>query len=225
MTHAIYPVPGDWKKTAHINAETYEKLFQRAQSEPEKFWAEQAQRISWIKPFTKVKETSFDLHNVSINWFADGSTNVSMNCIDRHLSQRAHQPAIIWESDDPALSRTFTYAQLHEEVCLFANVLKRHGVSKGDRVTIYLPMIPQAAFAMLACARIGAIHSVVFGGFSAEALAGRIEDASSALIITADEGVRAGRRIPLKANVDAAIDKLPPSQSRSEEHTSELQSH
>jgi len=213
MTQTIYPVPGEWKKTAHINAEIFEKLSQRAQNEPEKFWAEQAQRISWIKPFTKVKETSFDLHNVSINWFADGSTNVSMNCVDRHLPQRAHQPAIIWESDDPALSCTFTYAQLHEEVCRFANVLKRHGVSKGDRVTIYLPMIPQAAFAMLACARIGAIHSVVFGGFSAEALAGRIEDAASALIITADEGVRAGRRIPLKANVDAAIDKLSSSQS------------
>lgn len=213
MTNVIYPVPGNWKKTAHLNAETYEKLSRQAQIDPEKFWAEQAQKISWIKPFTKVKETSFDLHNVSINWFADGSTNVSMNCIDRHLPLRADQAAIIWESDDPAISCTITYAQLHEEVCRFANVLKRHGVTKGDRVTIYLPMIPQAAFAMLACARIGAVHSVVFGGFSAEALAGRIEDAASALIITADEGVRAGRRIPLKANVDAALDKLSSSQS------------
>ena len=209
MENKLHPVSDDWKKNAHVDKARYHELYAQSLKDPNAFWAQQAQRIEWIKPFTVVKDTSFDLHHISINWFADGSTNVAMNCIDRHLPQRANQTAIIWESDDPALSKHITYGQLHEEVCLFANVLKRHGVKKGDRVTIYLPMIPQAAFAMLASARLGAIHSVVFGGFSAEALAGRIEDAGSNIIITADEGVRGGRKIPLKANVDVAIEKLP----------------
>jgi acetyl-CoA synthetase len=209
MTEKIYSVSDDWKTRAYLDAPKYKELYARSISDPEGFWAEQAQRIEWIAPFTKVKHTSFDTHNVSIRWFEDGSTNVSMNCIDRHLPARANQTAIIWEGDDPSVSRHITYQELHEQVCRFANVLKKRGVRKGDRVTIYLPMIPEAAYAMLACARIGAIHSVVFGGFSAEALAGRIEDAQSDLVITADEGLRGGRKIPLKANVDEALEKAP----------------
>ena len=208
MSQKIYPVPDDWKKRARIDEETYRRLYERSIKDPDGFWAEQAQRIDWITPFSKVKRTSFDTHNVSIRWFEDGTTNVAMNCIDRHLPERANKIAIIWEGDDPSVSRHITYAELHEEVCRFANVLKRHGVKKGDRVTIYLPMIPEAAFAMLACARIGAVHSVVFGGFSPDSLAGRIADAESQVIVTADEGLRGGKKIPLKANVDAALDKV-----------------
>ncbi|KAF0124649.1 MAG: acsA, partial [Methylocystaceae bacterium] len=208
MSQKIYPVPDDWKTRARIDHESYRRLYERSIKDPDGFWAEQAQRIDWITPFTKVKRTSFDTHNVSIRWFEDGTTNVAMNCIDRHLPERANKTAIIWEGDDPSVSRHITYAELHEEVCRFANVLKRHGVKKGDRVTIYLPMIPEAAFAMLACARIGAVHSVVFGGFSPDSLAGRIADAESQVIVTADEGLRGGKRIPLKANVDAALDKV-----------------
>ncbi|MEK4032919.1 acetate--CoA ligase [Methylocystis sp. IM3] len=208
MSEKIHPVPDAWKKSARIDEVAYRALYERSLSDPEGFWAEQAQRIDWITPFTKVKHTSFDLHNVAIRWFEDGTTNVAMNCIDRHLPHRAHQTAIIWEGDDPALSRHITYCELHEEVCRFANVLRKHGVKKGDRVTIYLPMIPEAAFAMLACARIGAVHSVVFGGFSPEALAGRIADAESEVVVTADEGMRGGRRVPLKSNVDAALEKV-----------------
>ena len=160
-----------------------------------------------IKPFTKVKNTSFDPHHVSIKWFEDGTTNAAYNCIDRHLAERGDQIAIIWEGDDPKDSKKITYRELHDEVCRFANVLRNRNVEKGDRVTIYLPMIPEAAYAMLACARIGAIHSVVFGGFSPESLAGRIEDCKSNVVITADEGLRGGRKVPLKANTDAAIAK------------------
>ena len=171
------------------------------------FWGEHGKRIDWFKPFTKVKNTSFDPHNVSIKWFEDGVTNVAHNCIDRHLPKRANQTAIIWEGDDPVEVEAHHLRRAAEQVGHFANVLKGHGVKKGDRVTIYLPMIPEAAYAMLACARIGAIHSVVFGGFSPDALAGRIEDAKSDVVITADEGLRGGRKVPLKANVDAAIEK------------------
>ncbi|MDJ0449751.1 acetate--CoA ligase [Methylocystis sp. JR02] len=207
MSEKIYPVPEDWKN-ARVDEATYRALYERSLKDPDGFWAEQAQRIEWISPFTTVKRSSFDTHNVSIKWFEDGTTNVAMNCIDRHLPERANQTAIIWEGDDPSVSKHITYGQLHDHVCRFANVLKKHGVKKGDRVTIYLPMIPEAAYAMLACARIGAIHSVVFGGFSPEALAGRIEDAASDVIVTADEGLRGGRKVALKANVDAALEKV-----------------
>ncbi|MEQ9691279.1 MAG: acetate--CoA ligase, partial [Bauldia litoralis] len=175
-------------------------------ADPDGFWAEQAKSLDWIKPFTKVKNTSFDAPGVSIKWFEDGELNVSANCTDRHLATRGDQTAILWEPDDPTTEgRTITYRELHENVCRLANVLKSHGVQKGDRVTIYMPMIPEVAYAMLACARIGAIHSVVFAGFSAEALAGRIEDCRSGYVITADEGRRGGRTVPLKVNTDEAV--------------------
>jgi acetyl-CoA synthetase len=209
MSEKIYPVPPAWKNTARVNAEAYRARYTRSIDDPAAFWAAEARRIDWIAPFTKVKNTSFDSHRVSIRWFEDGATNVAMNCIDRHLPERADRIAIIWEGDAPGVSRRISYRELHDEVCRFANVLRNHGVRRGDRVTIYLPMIPEAAFAMLACARIGAVHSVVFGGFSPEALANRIEDAASDVIITADEGLRGGKKIPLKSNVDAAIDRLP----------------
>jgi acetyl-CoA synthetase len=209
MSEKVYAVPEDWKKEALIDEAGYRELYARSSSDPHEFWAEQAKRIDWIEPFTHVKDVSFDTHNVSIRWFADGATNVAMNCIDRHLPHRAEQTAIIWEGDDPSLSRRITYRELHEQVCRFANVLKAHGVRKGDRVTIYMPMIPETAYAMLACARIGAVHSVVFGGFSPDSLAGRIEDAQSDVVVTADEGLRGGRRVPLKDNVDAALEKAP----------------
>ena len=209
MSEKIYPVPPAWTHMARIDATTYRAQYERSIRDPSGFWATAALRIDWITPFTKVKNTSFDSHRVSIRWFEDGATNVAMNCIDRHLPDRGDRIAIIWEGDEPGVSRRISYRELHDEVCRFANVLRRHGVRKGDRVTIYLPMIPEAAFAMLACARIGAIHSVVFGGFSPEALANRIEDAASDVIVTADEGLRGGKRIPLKNNVDAAIDRLP----------------
>jgi acetyl-CoA synthetase len=209
MSEKIYPVTQEWTSKAYLDEAKYKELYARSMKDPAGFWAEQGNRIEWIKPFTKVKHTSFDTHNVSIKWYEDGTTNVSMNCIDRHLPQRANQTAIIWEGDDPSVSLHITYQELHEHVCRFANVLKKHGVKKGDRVTIYLPMIPEAAYAMLACARIGAVHSVVFGGFSPDSLAGRIEDAQSDVVITADEGVRGGRKIPLKENVDAALEKAP----------------
>ncbi len=210
MNDSIHPVPENWKRSALINAAAYRDRYAAAARDPEGFWAQAAQRLDWITPFTRVKRTSFDAHNVSINWFEDGATNVAMNCVDRHLASRPDKVAIIWEGDDPSISRHITYRELHDEVCRFANVLRNHGVRKGDRVTIYLPMIPEAAFAMLACARIGAIHSVVFGGFSPDALAGRIEDAASCVTVTADEGVRGGRRTALKENVDAALERLSP---------------
>jgi len=205
--HHVYDVPAEWAQRAFIDNDKYLAMYEQSIKDPEGFWREEGKRIDWIKPYSKVKNVSFDPHNVSIKWYEDGVTNVAVNCVDRHLPKRANQTAIIWESDDPTKSKHITYAQLAEEVGRFANVLKANGVKKGDRVTIYLPMIPEAAYAMLACARIGAIHSIVFGGFSPDALAGRIEGATSEVVITADEGMRGGRRVPLKANVDAAIAK------------------
>src|SRR5271166_4571488 len=209
MTVKTYPVPESWSSSAWINKEKYYEMYDQSVRDPDGFWREQGARIDWIKPFTKVKNTSFDPHNVSIKWFEDGTLNVSANCIDRHLEKRGDQVAILWEGDDPNVDLKITYRQLHERVSRLANVLKKHGVKKGDRVTIYLPMIPEAAYAMLACARIGAIHSVVFGGCSSDSLASRIMDCDSSVIITADEGMRGGRKVPLKANTDRALEKCP----------------
>jgi acetyl-CoA synthetase len=204
----VYKVPKRWKEHAFIDRNEYEKLYAKSIKDPDKFWGKQAKRIDWIKPFTRVKNTSFEYPDVSIKWFEDGSLNVAANCIDRHLKKRGKQVAIIWEPDDPAAeARHITYRELHEEVCRFANVLLAMGVKKGDRVTIYLPMIPEAAFAMLACARIGAIHSVVFGGFSPDSLVGRITDCRSKLVITVDESLRGGKKVKLKHNTDEALTK------------------
>jgi len=204
----LIPVPEGLAETAWIDEAGYFKLYEASIADPEAFWGDQGKRLHWVKPYTKVKNTSFT-GDVGIRWFEDGTLNASYNCIDRHLAARADQTAILWEGDSPHEHRHVSYAELHENVCRLANVLKARGVKKGDRVTIYLPMIPEAAFAMLACARIGAVHSVVFAGFSPESLSGRIQDAASTIIITADEGVRGGRKIPLKANVDAALEKCP----------------
>jgi acetyl-CoA synthetase len=201
----LHRVQPGWKKRALIDDETYLKWYADSVRNPDRFWARHGKRIDWIKPFKKVKNTSFD-GRVSIKWFEDGELNVSVNCIDRHLKKRGNQTAIIWEGDNPYDDRKITYNELHAHVCRFANVMKKHGVKKGDRVTIYMPMIPETAYAMLACARIGAIHSVVFGGFSPDSLAGRIVDCESTFVITADEGLRGGRTIPLKENTDKAID-------------------
>ncbi|MGJ3647556.1 acetate--CoA ligase [Sphingomonas sp. GlSt437] len=206
----LYPVPPEWSANARVDAAGYEKLYGRALADPGSFWLEQARRLDWIKRPEIAGDWSFDEADFHIRWFADGKLNVSANCIDRHLAKRGEETALIWEPDDPTEApRRFTYRQLHAEVCRFANVLKGQGVAKGDRVTIYLPMIPEAAFAVLACARIGAIHSVVFGGFSAEALAGRISDCGSTIVVTADEGRRGDKHIPLKAAVDAAAHHAP----------------
>jgi acetyl-CoA synthetase len=207
MSDKVYDVPAEWRKRAYIDEAKYKALYARSVKDPNGFWAEQAKRIDWMKPFSKVKNTSYDPNNVSIKWFEDGTLNVCYNCVDRHLAKRGDQTAILWEGDDPKEDKKLTYKQLHADVCRFANVLKARGVKKGDRVTIYMPMIPEAAISMLACARIGAIHSVVFGGFSPDSLAGRIEDCKSSVIVTADEGIRGGRKIPLKANTDAACEK------------------
>jgi acetyl-CoA synthetase len=188
-----------------VDYDSYQAAYERSVSNPDGFWREEAGHLAWMEPFTKVKDTSFDADDFRIRWFEDGVINVSANCIDRHLTERGHQLALIWEGDAPGETRRFTYIELHEEVCRFANVLKGQGVAKGDRVTIYMPNMPEAAFAMLACTRIGAIHSTVFGGFSPESLRGRIEDCGSAVVITADEAVRGGKSIPLKTNVDAAL--------------------
>jgi acetyl-CoA synthetase len=209
MSEKIHPVPADFAKRAFVDHAKYLEMYKRSVVDPDGFWREQAQRIDWITPFTRVKNTSFKLPNVSIKWFEDGELNVSANCLDRHLAKRGDQVAIIWEGDDPKYARKITYRELHREVCRFANVLTGLGVRKGDRVTIYLPMIPEAAAAMLACARIGAIHSVVFGGFSPDSLAGRINDCDSRVVITADEGRRGGRIVPLKRNVDEALAYTP----------------
>ncbi len=205
----IYPVPEDWANNAYVNRAQYEEMYRQSIENPDEFWRHHGYRIDWIKPYTKVKNTSYDPHNVDIRWFEDGTLNVCANCVDRHLPARGDQVAILWEGDEPDMDLKITYRQLHERVSRFANVLKKLGVKKGDRVTIYLPMIPEAAYAMLACARIGAIHSVVFGGFSPDALAGRINDCDSNLVITADEGVRGGRAVPLKANTDKALTHAP----------------
>ena len=204
-----YKVPKKWKDRAFIDKAEYEKVYQKSIEKPDKFWGKEGKRLDWIKPYTIVKNTSFEYPDVFIKWFEDGMLNVSANCIDRHLKKRGKQVAIIWEPDDPsAQARYITYRELHKEVCRFANVLKAQGVKRGDRVTIYLPMIPETAYAMLACARIGAIHSVVFGGFSPDSLAGRIQDAQSKVVITADEGLRGGRKVPLKVNADDALRKV-----------------
>jgi len=207
MSDKTYAVPAEWEKRAFVDDAKYQEMYARSIRDPNGFWAEQAKRVDWIKPFSKAKNASFDPNNVSIKWFEDGTLNACFNCVDRHLAKRGDQTALIWEGDDPKDDKTLTYKQLHAEVCRFANVLKARGVKKGDRVTIYMPMILEAAVAMLACARIGAVHSVVFGGFSPDSIAGRIEDCKSPIVITADEGVRGGRKIALKENVDAACDK------------------
>ncbi|PKQ09043.1 MAG: acetate--CoA ligase [Alphaproteobacteria bacterium HGW-Alphaproteobacteria-12] len=205
----LVPVPAEWKKRAFADEAGYRAMYEASVKDPDKFWREEGKRLDWMKPYTKVKHTSFDPHNVSIKWFEDGTLNASVNCIDRHLEKRGDQTAIIFEGDDPSVDKKISYRQLHDETCRFANVLKSQGVKKGDRVTIYMPMIPEAAYAMLACARIGAVHSVVFGGFSPDSLAGRVTDCTSTCIVTADEGLRGGRRVALKANTDEALKKCP----------------
>jgi acetyl-CoA synthetase len=207
MSDHVYNVSPEWKQRTLIDEAKYKDMYRQSLADPNGFWGEQAKRLTWIKPFHKVKNTSFGPGNVSIKWFEDGTLNAAYNCIDRHLPKRANQTAIIWEGDDPKDDKKVTYQQLHDEVCRMANILRTRNVKKGDTVTIYMPMILEAAYAMLACARIGAVHSVVFGGFSPDSLAGRIEDCQSKVVITADEGVRGGRKIPLKANTDAAIAK------------------
>jgi acetyl-CoA synthetase len=209
MAEALYRVPAAWAARAHINAARYTRMHARSLADPNGFWREQAKIIDWIQPFTRIDESSFNREDFGVRWFGDGLLNVSANCLDRHLATRGDQPAIIWEGDDPADSRVISYAELHDMTCRIANVIKRQGVRPGDRVVLYLPMIPEAAAAMLACARIGAVHAVVFGGFSPEALAGRITDCGAAMVITADEALRGGKHVPLKANVDAALAHCP----------------
>jgi len=203
-----FPVSEAAAKRAWVNATQYEEGYRRSIEDPEGFWGEQGKRLDWIKPYTKVKDVDYT-GDIRIRWYYDGTLNVSANCIDRHLAKRANQVAIIWEGDDPKDHKRITYAELHEQVCRLANAMKAHGVKKGDRVTIYLPMIPEAAYALLACARIGAIHSVVFGGFSPDSLAGRIQGCDSTFVITADEGLRGGKKVPLKSNVDEALQQSP----------------
>src|SRR5262249_6704230 len=209
MTETVHDIPSDWTKRAYVDDAKYKAMYEASIRDPNAFWGEHGKRVDWIKPYTKVKNSSYDPHNVSIKWYEDGVLNVSANCVDRHLAKRGDQVAIIWEGDDPTKSKNITYRELHAEVCRMANALKELGVKKGDRVTIYLPMIPEAAYAMLACARIGAIHSVVFGGFSPDSLANRIVDCESNIVITADEGLRGGKPVPLKANTDEALKKAP----------------
>ncbi len=210
MAEAIYPVPAHWAENALVNEERYFEMYRQSVDDPEAFWAEHGRRLDWIKPYTKVKNTSFNEADFGIRWFEDGTLNLSANCLDRHLAERSDTVAILWEPDglnEP--HREITYGQLHEDVCRFANLLKSRGVKRGERVTLYLPMVPEAAVAMLACTRIGAIHSIVFAGFSPDALAGRITDCDSRIVITSDEGLRGGRKVPLKANVDEALKQCP----------------
>lgn len=202
----IYPVPEEFKKTARTVEEDYLKRYQHSIEQPEEFWAEEAKRIDWIKPFTQVKNSSFAADNFKIEWFADGQLNVSANCLDRHLKEHPHKPAIIWEGDHPSRHKIISFKELHDEVCRFANALKKYGIVKGDRVVLYMPMVSEAAIAMLACARIGAVHCVVFGGFSPDSLASRIEDSQAKMVITADAGMRGGKLIPLKESVDQALE-------------------
>ncbi len=206
-TDKMYAVPAEWSAKAWVDNEKYQAMYKRSVEDPVGFWGEMGKRLDWMKPYTRVKDTSYAPGNVSIKWYEDGTLNVSVNCIDRHLARRGDQVAIIWEGDDPTQDEKITYKQLHERVCKFANVLKANGVKKGDRVTIYLPMIPEATYAMLACTRIGAVHSIVFGGFSSDSLANRIDDCDSRFIITADEGMRGGKAVPLKKNCDEALTK------------------
>lgn len=194
----IYPVPEQFKTTARTVESEYFKRYQQSIEQPNEFWAEQAQKLDWIKPFSQVKNTSFDPNHFKIEWFADGELNVSANCLDRHLKEHPHKPAIIWEGDHPSRHKIISFKELHDEVCRFANVLKKHGIRKGDRVVLYMPMIAEAAISMLACARIGAVHCVVFGGFSPDSLANRIEDSQAKIVITADSGMRGGKQIPLR---------------------------
>jgi acetyl-CoA synthetase len=205
----VFPVPEAWAKRARMDAAGYEAAWREVEADPDGYWREVGERLDWLEPFTTVKDTSFNRDDFHIRWFADGTLNASVNCLDRHLETRGDDIAIIWEGDDPSDSRRITYREVHAEVCRMANVFKSLGVVKGDRVTIYLPMIPEAAYAMLACARIGAVHSVIFGGFSPDSIAGRIQDCASRFVITADEGLRGGRKVPLKANVDKALESCP----------------
>ena len=205
----IFEPSADLAKSALIDANGYAALYQDSIANPDQFWAEHGKRIDWIKPYSQISDVSYDAKDLHIKWYADGTLNAAANCLDRHLATRGDQTAIIWEGDEPDQHRHITYRELHEEVCKFANVLKANGAKKGDRITIYMPMIPEATVAMLACVRIGAVHSVVFGGFSPDALAGRIQDCDSTMVITADEGVRGGRPIPLKANTDDALANCP----------------
>ena len=205
----VFSVPADSAAGTRCDKAKYLDMYRRSIEDPEGFWGEHGRRIDWIKPYTKVKRVSFDIPNVSIKWFEDGTLNVSANCLDRHLATRGDQTAIIWESDDPANGAHVTYRDLHERVCRLANAMKARGVKKDDRVTLYMPMIPETAVAMLACARVGAIHSIVFGGFSPDSLAARIRGCDSNCVITADEGPRGGRKVPLKANADKAMANCP----------------
>jgi acetyl-CoA synthetase len=205
----VFPVPDAWAKRARMDAAGYDAAWREVEADPDGYWRKVGERLDWSTPFTTVKDTSFDREDFHIRWFADGTLNASVNCLDRHLAARGDDVAIIWEGDDPADSRRITYVEVHAEVCRMANVFKSLGVVKGDRVTIYLPMIPEAAYAMLACARIGAVHSVIFGGFSPDSIAGRIQGCGSHFVITADEGLRGGRKVPLKANVDKALASCP----------------
>ncbi len=207
MSDRIVPPPKEIADRAHYGPQDYEKLYRQSLDNPAEFWGEQGKRIDWIEPYSEISDVSWDKDDLHIRWYADGVLNACYNCIDRHLEARGEQTAIIWEGDEPDQANRITYKQLHHDVSVMANILKARGVEKGDRVTIYMPMIPEAAYAMLACARIGAVHSVVFGGFSPESLAGRINDCESDFVITADEGVRGGKKIPLKANVDKALEK------------------
>ncbi len=204
--HHVYPVSATLSEQALINNDRYNELYEKSVSNPEEFWSEMGDRLDWIKKFTEVKDVSYEKNDLHIRWYGDGTLNACVNCVDRHLKDRADQTAIIFEGDDPNVSENITYQKLYEEVCRFSNVLKNAGAKKGDRITLYMPMIPEAVYAMLACARIGAVHSVVFGGFSPDALAGRIIDCESQIVITADEGMRGRKAIPLKANVDKALE-------------------
>ncbi|TXN43188.1 acetate--CoA ligase [Methylobacterium sp. WL7] len=208
MEGKVVEVQAAWREGAHVDDAQYRALYEASVADPDAFWGEHGKRIDWMTPFTKVKDTSFEPGKISIKWFEDGKTNVAYNCIDRHLETRGDQTAIIWEGDNPDESQHITYRELHAQVCRMANVLRNRGVGKGDRVTLYMPMIPEAAYAMLACARLGAIHAIVFGGFSPDSLASRIQGCTSKVVITADEGLRGGRKVPLKANVDEAIKRL-----------------
>ncbi|MBS0519360.1 MAG: AMP-binding protein, partial [Proteobacteria bacterium] len=210
MSEDVIPVSAEWAKRAYVDDAKYKEMYDASVKDPAKFWGEHGKRIDWIKPYSPDAVRDVDYTgNVHIRWFHDGVLNVSANCIDRHLAKRGDQVAIIWEGDDPSKSKNITYRELHAEVSRMANALKELGAKKGDRITIYLPMIPEAAYAMLACARIGAVHSVVFGGFSPDSLANRIVDCDSEIVVTADEGLRGGKPVPLKANCDEALKKCP----------------